>query len=1086
VKSAVSTFTLCIPVFCIPVFLSMKHLFPILLLFVFQHMLAATIAAQSLGWRGDGSGLYPGANPPLQWSSKKNILWSTVVGYGQSSPVAVGTRIFLTVEPDLLLCLDQANGKILWRKSNGSDELPPEVRTRKFDLPTECGYATPTVCTFEERVYVLFGTGVVAAYDFSGKREWIRHIEIRQLEKHGRSASPLIAGGRLIVQVSDLFCLDVITGETLWQAESKPAFGSGLATKIGDTELFVTASGDIFRIIDGARIASQLGGLDVASPLVHDDVLYFIGGKAAAFRVTPAKGGELPKVTPLWKTDLEGEYYASPVFHEGVLYSANKEGGFIGLDGETGALVFQEELDALSEFSPSLNVGANKIFVHTDYGETFVRAPGLSGKVIQKNDLEDGSVATPVFAGNQIFQRGEKKLWCLGVTDRILSESDQSHGEASPVLPAPIRTSPSIVSTAHKGWRGNWTGRYADADLPAKWGKISKTMAGIKCRASRPEGEQAQGSSGRDGAITEWLILGPMAETETPLDALTLRPDVAEKVGDLAWEPLRGPANMLDFAERYGADARGVAYAHAYVWSETEDEILIRFLPYKDLHAWLNGTVLAVENNSVRVKMKRGWNRLLCRVGWAEQEGQYEIYPSQWHLGVMMAAVPPYESEMKNIEWQTPLPSWSIGSPVIAGDRIYLLSEPDDLICLDKKDGRILWIRSNTFYDSLSEKEKMAPAFAELRQMAKRVQELNDACISGGWPNDKLLQEKQDLSKKINSRMAKIDPETFDRNWAEMHGHAVGTPYFDGQDVYLWLAPGIGARYDRDGKRKWIVREQDMIKHHGFTSSPIVVDGRMIVYMKKLIAFDIETGQVAWRREGATDEQLYGDHFHSSPMRLNVGDKQLVYVHGMLIDPDDGTTVWENKSFEDKASIPTPVIGDGWFYQINSSGRLVKAKLPDTLTDIQWEDEGKLRLFPGGMDAYKRTFVAASPLYHEGLLYVIDCMGNLSVVDAASQELLYQQDLALGLEVSTRVHHLGTAYASPALLGDRILALGMSGNMVLFKPGHGYVEVARNKIEHVTNPGEWYEKPESFPASPVCDGDRLYIRGSGYLYCISK
>src|SRR5437773_6653321 len=81
--------------------------------------------ADSLSWRGDGTGRYTEANPPIKWSSKNNILWQTEVGKGQSTPVIVGKKIFVTSEEDKLVCIDRDTGAILWSKENGYATLPP-------------------------------------------------------------------------------------------------------------------------------------------------------------------------------------------------------------------------------------------------------------------------------------------------------------------------------------------------------------------------------------------------------------------------------------------------------------------------------------------------------------------------------------------------------------------------------------------------------------------------------------------------------------------------------------------------------------------------------------------------------------------------------------------------------------------------------------------------------------------------------------------------------------------------------------------------------------------------------------------------
>src|SRR5258707_13909436 len=68
---------------------------------------------RSFGWRGDGSGRFPGATPVTEWSATKNVRWAAVVGRRYSSPIVTDKFVFVTSEPDLLICLDRAGGKVL-------------------------------------------------------------------------------------------------------------------------------------------------------------------------------------------------------------------------------------------------------------------------------------------------------------------------------------------------------------------------------------------------------------------------------------------------------------------------------------------------------------------------------------------------------------------------------------------------------------------------------------------------------------------------------------------------------------------------------------------------------------------------------------------------------------------------------------------------------------------------------------------------------------------------------------------------------------------------------------------------------------
>jgi outer membrane protein assembly factor BamB len=96
-------------------------------LFPLLQCAAAPVFADSLGWRGDGSGRYSDAKPPAQWDMDegKNILWRTKVGKSQSTPVVVGNRVLVAAERDMLVCVDRSSGKILWTKDNGPAAVPP-------------------------------------------------------------------------------------------------------------------------------------------------------------------------------------------------------------------------------------------------------------------------------------------------------------------------------------------------------------------------------------------------------------------------------------------------------------------------------------------------------------------------------------------------------------------------------------------------------------------------------------------------------------------------------------------------------------------------------------------------------------------------------------------------------------------------------------------------------------------------------------------------------------------------------------------------------------------------------------------------
>jgi hypothetical protein len=93
----------------------------------------AVLPPPNIGWRTDGTGSYPKAQPPLEWSTTKNVVWSTLMpGYGVGHPVPLGRRVFTGSEPATLLCVDRDDGTILWQKTCSYSELDiePAVRER--------------------------------------------------------------------------------------------------------------------------------------------------------------------------------------------------------------------------------------------------------------------------------------------------------------------------------------------------------------------------------------------------------------------------------------------------------------------------------------------------------------------------------------------------------------------------------------------------------------------------------------------------------------------------------------------------------------------------------------------------------------------------------------------------------------------------------------------------------------------------------------------------------------------------------------------------------------------------------------------
>ena len=332
---------------------------------------------------------------------------------------------------------------------------------------------------------------------------------------------------------------------------------------------------------------------------------------------------------------------------------------------------------------------------------------------------------------------------------------------------------------------------------------------------------------------------------------------------DAPWNA--GTENVPNFAELYGKKAGRAAYGHTYLFCPRAGAVQLTFNHNGAAKLWLNGKEIYAKAKdsqawgynywamnelitgnpppaAVKLELNKGWNRLLVKVA-AGKDG--------WFFDGRLTAPPDAGYETENIAWQIRLPMWSRAMPVVVGDKIFVMSEPDELVCLAKADGKVLWRRTNTFFDATPAEERAKnPIFKELEPVMAKMPEAQ------GYEEVFALRRKmQDLLKKIDAkRFAWPKPAH-----TPAHGFTTPTPCSDGRNVYVLVGNGVAACYDLDGNRKWIVREDD-IGHAGDfnVQSPALVAGKFILYRGgHFRALDATTGQTLWTSElGATGSTL--------------------------------------------------------------------------------------------------------------------------------------------------------------------------------------------------------------------------------------
>jgi outer membrane protein assembly factor BamB len=256
-----------------------------------------------------------GMNYPVKFGKTSGIAWKVDLPPGNSSPCIWDNRIFLTgylKDKNLLetLCIDRANGKVLWRKTLPAAKFESSIHPSN-------GPATPTPATDGKRVYVYFGSFGLVAYDFDGKEIWQRPLPMPEL-MFATGSSPVVAGDLVILaypgKPAALMALNSSTGATVWKKE-RPRFRLNYATPM---------------IVDNKGtqeiVLAQSAGV-VAYDLKDGSERWWVGGLMGAGIPSPASGHGLIFINAHSPGGDPDEPYKLPKFADLVAkFDKNKDG----------------------------------------------------------------------------------------------------------------------------------------------------------------------------------------------------------------------------------------------------------------------------------------------------------------------------------------------------------------------------------------------------------------------------------------------------------------------------------------------------------------------------------------------------------------------------------------------------------------------------------------------------------------------------------------------------------------------------------------------------------------------------------------
>jgi outer membrane protein assembly factor BamB len=691
---------------------------------------------------------------------------------------------------------------------------------------------------------------------------------------------------------------------------------------------------------------------------------------------------------------------------------------------------------------------------------------------------------------------------------------------------------------AIQGWRGDGSGRYPSADPPTTWSRVSKAVKSLRFQAGEPK-EGDAGTPMPDGVARQWLILGPVpvpADANLKKEVLpgeaAFAPSDGDKAGVCTWKSVTLDTAYLDFPRLLAPNGAGgdvVAYACTRIYSETGGPFRVNITALGDFRVYLNGKLApAGFVGRARLDLVKGWNRLLIR----QAPGHSDQTPNvvDWYVVPVFHAFQGKDADFEetNIAWRANLPGaypgfygggMGLSAPVIVGDRMYLLCEPHDLVCIHKTDGKVLWVRRSSYAEAADEADRKNPAYADAAAAVAKLDAIAEALVAGGAnaPGEKAFEQKVELEKQVQKAMKAVDAEKYKIESGTDVGFSGFTPLTDGKCIWTWSASGVSACYDLDGNRKWIRLDRRPAVEHGFTSSPVLADGKLVVFMRDVMAFDAATGKLAWVNPIVGNDGFNpGGYFHGSLVAVDLaGTPAIALANGMILRARDGATLYGSRETT-RQGVASPVVAGRYLIFVSSGCMMAVHELPDPAagplklandpyvppapgtaydppkrpagaTAKDWPLQLPTRVIDvnaSGFPKHYLPWILCSPLVHDGLVYTVNNNGVLTVVDLAAGKVLYQKMLDLD---PFQGHNEGASRgvgSSPTLAGKYIYVVGNAGATVVLEPGRTFKQVAKNKIESYILSTHWAARQERFMCNPVFDGRRLYLHGEEFLYAI--
>jgi outer membrane protein assembly factor BamB len=416
----------------------------------------------------------------------------------------------------------------------------------------------------------------------------------------------------------------------------------------------------------------------------------------------------------------------------------------------------------------------------------------------------------------------------------------------------------------------------------------------------------------------------------------------------------------------------------------------------------------------------------------------------------------------KNIVWKTPLPSWSGGTPVVWGDRIFVTSPTKPT--------------PGNASEQQTSQDRRSLRSGQSAQRGLRV------VRQGGYGGRRDAGGSALLllciARKDGAVLWQRELDQGNRVWNKQNASSP-SPVTDGKHVWVVTGTGSVTAFTMDGHEVWKRHlQQEYGKfglNWGYASSPLLYGGNLIIEVlhgnnttdpSYLVALNGLTGKEVWRRIRPTDALRESPDAYTTPALLTYGGKvQIVVSGGDYVtghDPKNGQEIWRAGGLNPGRQpnyriVASPVVADGMIYAPSRRRPLLALRAGGT-GDVtkshlawKWDDRG-------GPDV-------PTPVCDGKYFFMVDDSGMVTCLDAKTGKLLWGPERAAS----------GTVDSSPLLADGKLYITNESGVTTVLAAGPEFKVLATNRLD------------DSYTLSSLAvSGNQLFLRTSTHLYCIGE